>query len=100
METDEMNGQSSQFGFPPPFHGDIATAKNLGITHMVLGNMADQYNTGVVDPSTEIADVDSRKRPLDASSDIRQPFKRSNFGDVDSYRTNTTNRGMLLQLEF
>lgn len=42
--------------------------------------MADQYNTGVVDPSTEITDVDSRKRPLDASSDIRQPFKRSNFG--------------------
>lgn len=54
-------------------------ARAGGITHMVLENMADQFSTGV-DGSSEIVDGDSRKRPLDASSDIRQPFKRSNFG--------------------
>jgi len=43
--------------------------------------MADPYTVATgVEGSTEIVDVDSRKRPLDVSSDISQPYKRSNFG--------------------
>lgn len=48
---------------------------------MELTNMADPYTVPpVVEGSTEIVDVDSRKRPLDVSADFSQPYKRSNFG--------------------
>ncbi|EDO35692.1 predicted protein [Nematostella vectensis] len=45
--------------------------------------MADQFTAGV-DGSSDLTDGDSRKRPLEASPDTRQPYKRSNFGPAKS----------------
>lgn len=55
---------------------------------MAVFNMADQFGTGV-DATLDLNDGDSRKRPLDATGDSRQSYKRSNLGGRLTMRKNS-----------